>query len=98
MNLAGQVALVTGRRRSRPRRALAVAGDATARDDVTRVVSTAESQLGPIDIPMNSAGVVGPLGERRDAPIERCQDGEEELVYHAEEIRRNDLHTVTLRT
>jgi len=34
----------------------------TAPDAVTRVVSTAESQLGPIDILVNSAGVVGPLG------------------------------------
>jgi NAD(P)-dependent dehydrogenase (short-subunit alcohol dehydrogenase family) len=43
-------------------RALAIPGDVTAADAVTRVVSTAESQLGPIDILVNSAGVVGPLG------------------------------------
>lgn len=43
-------------------RALAIPGDVTAPDAVTRVVSTAESQLGPIDILVNSAGVVGPLG------------------------------------
>lgn len=42
-------------------RALAIPGDVTAPDAVTRVVSTAESQLGPIDILVNSAGVVGPL-------------------------------------
>jgi NAD(P)-dependent dehydrogenase (short-subunit alcohol dehydrogenase family) len=43
-------------------RALAIPGDVTAPDAVTRVVSTAESQLGPIDILVNSAGIVGPLG------------------------------------
>jgi NAD(P)-dependent dehydrogenase (short-subunit alcohol dehydrogenase family) len=43
-------------------RALAIPGDVTAPDAVTRVASTAESQLGPISILVNSAGVVGPLG------------------------------------
>jgi NAD(P)-dependent dehydrogenase (short-subunit alcohol dehydrogenase family) len=43
-------------------RALAIPGDVTAPDAVTRVVTTAESELGPIDILVNSAGVVGPLG------------------------------------
>jgi len=43
-------------------RALAIPGDVTVPDDVTRVVSIAESQLGPIDILVNSAGIVGPLG------------------------------------
>jgi NAD(P)-dependent dehydrogenase (short-subunit alcohol dehydrogenase family) len=43
-------------------RALAIAGDVTAPDAVTRIVSTAQAQLGPIDILVNSAGVVGPLG------------------------------------
>ena len=42
--------------------ALAIPGDVTAPDAVTRVVSTTESQLGPIDILVNSAGAVGPLG------------------------------------
>lgn len=42
--------------------ALPIPGDVTAPDAVTRVVTTAESQLGPIDILVNSAGVVGPLG------------------------------------
>ena len=41
---------------------LAIPGDVAAPDAVTRVVSTAESELGPIDILVNSAGVVGPLG------------------------------------
>src|SRR5262245_11971011 len=44
------------------RRALAIPGDVAAPDDVTRVVTTAESQLGPIDILVNGAGVVGPVG------------------------------------
>jgi NAD(P)-dependent dehydrogenase (short-subunit alcohol dehydrogenase family) len=43
-------------------RALAIPGDVTASDAVTRVVSAAEAQLGPIDILVNSAGAVGPLG------------------------------------
>jgi NAD(P)-dependent dehydrogenase (short-subunit alcohol dehydrogenase family) len=43
-------------------RALAIPGDVTVSDAVTRVVSAAESQLGPIDILVNSAGAVGPLG------------------------------------
>jgi NAD(P)-dependent dehydrogenase (short-subunit alcohol dehydrogenase family) len=43
-------------------RALAIPGDVTAPDVVTRVTSTAESQLGPISILVNNAGVVGPLG------------------------------------
>jgi len=43
-------------------RALAIPGDVTAPDAVTRVVNTAESQLGPIDILVNNAGVMGPLG------------------------------------
>ena len=42
-------------------RALAIPGDVTASDAVTRVVSVAEAQLGPIDILVNSAGIVGPL-------------------------------------
>src|SRR5262249_22153249 len=43
-------------------RALAIPGDVAAPDDVRRVVTTTESQLGPIDILVNSAGVVGPVG------------------------------------
>jgi NAD(P)-dependent dehydrogenase (short-subunit alcohol dehydrogenase family) len=43
-------------------RALAIPGDVTAPDAVTRVVTIAESELGPIDILVNGAGVVGPLG------------------------------------
>ena len=43
-------------------RALAIPGDVTAPHDVTRVVSTGESQLGPIDILVNNAGTMGPVG------------------------------------
>jgi NAD(P)-dependent dehydrogenase (short-subunit alcohol dehydrogenase family) len=43
-------------------RALAIPGDVTEPDAVTRIVGAAESQLGPIDILVNSAAVVGPLG------------------------------------
>ena len=43
-------------------RALAIPGDVMVPDSVARVVSTAESRLGPIDILVNNAGVLGPLG------------------------------------
>ena len=43
-------------------RALAIPGDVTDPEAVTRIVHTAESELGPIDILVNSAGVPGPLG------------------------------------
>lgn len=43
-------------------RALAVPGDVSAPEAVAHVVRTAESQLGLVDILVNSAGVVGPLG------------------------------------
>jgi NAD(P)-dependent dehydrogenase (short-subunit alcohol dehydrogenase family) len=42
--------------------ALAIPGDVATSDSVARVVETAVSELGPIDILVNSAGVVGPLG------------------------------------
>ena len=43
-------------------RALAVAGDATNRADVERVVATAREAFGPISIVVNNAGVPGPFG------------------------------------
>ena len=43
-------------------RALAIPGDVTASDAVTRIVSTAKAQLGPIDTLVNNAGLLGPLG------------------------------------
>ncbi|MGC2330755.1 MAG: SDR family oxidoreductase [Candidatus Acidiferrales bacterium] len=43
-------------------RALAVAGDATNRGDVSRVVAEAEKAFGPVTILVNSAGVPGPFG------------------------------------
>src|SRR5262245_3651731 len=42
--------------------ALAIPGDVTDADAVIRIVNTAQSQLGPIDILVNGAGAVGPLG------------------------------------
>jgi NAD(P)-dependent dehydrogenase (short-subunit alcohol dehydrogenase family) len=42
--------------------ALSIPGDVTATDAVTRVVKTAESRLGPIDILVNNAAILGPLG------------------------------------
>lgn len=43
-------------------RALAVAGDATNRDDVARVVGETEREFGPVTIMVNNAGVPGPFG------------------------------------
>lgn len=47
---------------SRGGRAMAVAGDATSRADVARVVAETERQLGPISILVSNAGVPGPFG------------------------------------
>lgn len=43
-------------------RALAIAGDATKRADVERVVQTAERELGGVTILVNNAGLAGPYG------------------------------------
>lgn len=43
-------------------RGLAIPGDMTVSKDVAGVVRTAESRLGPIDILINNAGTLGPLG------------------------------------
>ncbi|HXJ17447.1 MAG TPA: SDR family oxidoreductase [Candidatus Polarisedimenticolia bacterium] len=47
---------------SRGGRALAVAGDATNRADVARVVTETQRRLGPITVMINNAGVPGPFG------------------------------------
>lgn len=46
--------------RGQGRRAIAVQGDVSKRADVTRLVATAESELGPIDILVNNAGKMVP--------------------------------------
>jgi NAD(P)-dependent dehydrogenase (short-subunit alcohol dehydrogenase family) len=43
-------------------RSLAVAGDVTKRDDVARVVATAEKKFGPTTVLVNNAGITGPFG------------------------------------
>lgn len=43
-------------------RALAVVGDVTDRQDVTRVVAAAERKFGPTTVLVNNAGVTGPFG------------------------------------
>lgn len=43
-------------------RALAVAGDATNRADVARVVAETQRQLGPVSILVSNAGLPGPFG------------------------------------
>ena len=43
-------------------RALAVPGDVTRRDDVTRVVSAAASRFGAVSLLVSNAGIPGPFG------------------------------------
>jgi NAD(P)-dependent dehydrogenase (short-subunit alcohol dehydrogenase family) len=43
-------------------RALAIAGDATNRSDVARVVSETERRLGPVSVLVSNAGLAGPFG------------------------------------
>lgn len=47
---------------SRGGRALAIAGDATNRADVARVVSETQRRFGPVSILVSNAGVPGPFG------------------------------------
>lgn len=47
---------------ARSGRGLAVAGDATNRGDVARVVAETEKAFGPVTIMVNNAGVPGPFG------------------------------------
>jgi len=54
-HVAGEIASAGGH-------ALAVAGDATKRDDVARVVKAATEKLGAISLLVNNAGVAGPYG------------------------------------
>jgi NAD(P)-dependent dehydrogenase (short-subunit alcohol dehydrogenase family) len=43
-------------------RAIAIAGDATHRPDVARIVRDTERRFGPVSIMVNNAGVPGPFG------------------------------------
>src|ERR1700761_4263010 len=43
-------------------RAIAIAGDVTNPEDVDRVVSGTEKQLGPVSLLVSNAGVPGPFG------------------------------------
>jgi len=43
-------------------RAIAIAGDATKREDVARVAKTAEKELGGVTLLVNNAGLAGPYG------------------------------------
>jgi NAD(P)-dependent dehydrogenase (short-subunit alcohol dehydrogenase family) len=48
--------------RSRGGEALAVAGDVVNREDVLRVVRTAEERFGPVSLLVSNAGISGPFG------------------------------------
>jgi NAD(P)-dependent dehydrogenase (short-subunit alcohol dehydrogenase family) len=41
---------------------VAIAGDVTNRDDVSRVVSVTENRLGPVSLLVSNAGITGPFG------------------------------------
>ena len=58
--------------RSRGARVSTTAGDLKARDDIRRFVSESRSALGPVDVLINNAGVigVGPLEEMTDEDFE----------------------------
>jgi NAD(P)-dependent dehydrogenase (short-subunit alcohol dehydrogenase family) len=75
MRFAGEGAVVAVTSRSLPElqstvedigriggRAIAVQGDVTIPEDVDRVVSTTEQELGPVSILVSNAGVPGPFG------------------------------------
>ena len=44
--------------------------DITDTDAITRIVATIENSLGPIDLLVNNAGVIGPLGPFVQSPVE----------------------------
>src|SRR5215470_5527648 len=64
--LAETVALIT----AAGGRAIAVAADVTDPPAVERVVTQTEQQLGPVDLLVNNAGVMGPIGPLWEAAPE----------------------------
>lgn len=60
---------VVGQVQALGRRAVAVQGDAGNHDDIKRMFSEAEAQLGPVTALVNNAGITGPIG-----PFSRTSD------------------------
>lgn len=58
----GQLDAAVAEIEARGGRALAVAGDVTAPEDVARVVSTTEQRFGAVSLLVSNAGVPGPFG------------------------------------
>ena len=54
-------------------RTLAVAADVAKEPDVLRLFETVERELGPLDLLVNNAGIVGPAVPLRDMEFERMQ-------------------------
>jgi NAD(P)-dependent dehydrogenase (short-subunit alcohol dehydrogenase family) len=50
--------------------AMAAAGDASRPSDVERAIGRIRSQLGPIDLLVNNAGIAGPSGDTWDLPTD----------------------------
>jgi NAD(P)-dependent dehydrogenase (short-subunit alcohol dehydrogenase family) len=70
------------------RRAVAVEGDLTGREDVARVVAEAAT-LGPVDLLVNNAAVPGGAGQ---API---ADLDDDLWYRTVDVNLNAVYLVT---
>ena len=68
---AASLAETVGMVESAGGRALPVPGDVTDREAVAHVVSTTESQLGPVDILVNNAGDLGPVGYDWDVDLDK---------------------------
>jgi 3-oxoacyl-[acyl-carrier protein] reductase/meso-butanediol dehydrogenase/(S,S)-butanediol dehydrogenase/diacetyl reductase len=73
------------------RRAVAVHGDVTVRDDVNRMVEQACEALGGIDILVNNAAIPSGSG---DTPI---LDMDDDLWYQTVDVNLNGLYLVTKR-
>ena len=71
------------------RKALAVEGDVTSREDVKRIVAAAKDKFGTIDILVNNAGVPSGAGA---APV---LDMEDDLWYDTVDVNLNGVYLMT---
>jgi 3-oxoacyl-[acyl-carrier protein] reductase/meso-butanediol dehydrogenase/(S,S)-butanediol dehydrogenase/diacetyl reductase len=82
------VASLADELRALGRRAVAVEGDLTNRDDVARVVAEAGS-LGPVDLLVNNAAIPGGAGE------DLLADLDDELWYRTVDVNLNAVYLTT---
>jgi 3-oxoacyl-[acyl-carrier protein] reductase/meso-butanediol dehydrogenase/(S,S)-butanediol dehydrogenase/diacetyl reductase len=82
------VASVADEVRALGRRAVAVEGDLTAREDVARVVAEAGA-LGPVDLLVNNAAIPGGAGDQL------LVDLDDELWYRTVDVNLNAVYLVT---